>query len=134
MSGESSAFTLLVKKMLHIISARPQSLIDSQIDESGDRWPGLYDHAAIDLGMPNTDGRLGPILPSDALQAITGLKAQGEAMGTEIKDDDALFTLLGNAQSKKSPMVLQTPSGAKTLVGNHAYAVLSTSGTGAGRQ
>lgn len=100
-------------------------------DSLRSRWPGAYDHAGVKLGLPNSNGAMGPILPGTSLEAITGKKATGNLRITA----DAIFDLAVKSASAKTPAILQTKGdNVRTLVGNHAYTLLSGEGTGAGRK
>ena len=77
--------------------------------------------------MASSDGKLGPILPSDALTAITGLSASRTSFNP---DADKIFQMAQTAASKNTPMVFQTMGDAKTLVGTHAYGMFDGTGSG----
>jgi hypothetical protein len=90
-------------------------------------WPGLYNHAAIKLGFDTTNGALGPVFPAAAMYAITGFEAVYQDK-EKIGNANNLLDLCSQRKIKNSPMIFQTVEGARTLVGSHAYAILSTNG------
>ena len=103
----------------------------AKAENANGRWPGAYDHAAVKLGLPNSNGAMGPVLPITSLQAITGLKGASE----DRLSADRLFELAQTAKSRNTPMVLQTNGdGVRTLVGGHAYALLDGQGSGDSRK
>jgi hypothetical protein len=73
---------------------------------------------------------MGPILPATSLSAITGKQAKG----TDKISADVIFDYASKSASMKTPVILQTKATAKPLVGTHAYALLSSSGTGSNRK
>jgi len=95
------------------------------------RWPGLYDHAAVQLGMTNQRGAIGPVGPWDSLRAITGFPAS--TSHSSISADD-LFKMVQRASTDRTPMILQTKQAASTLVNGHAFAVLGGSDSGGERK
>ncbi|CAD6575425.1 MAG: hypothetical protein TREMPRED_001417, partial [Tremellales sp. Tagirdzhanova-0007] len=92
-------------------------------DHTSAWWPGAYDHAAIDIGMHTTNGRLGPIVPGDALSAITGIRGLCDWTSSP----DQLFDEFQKAQKYDTPIVLVTYTSTKILVNEHAYAIINTS-------
>ena len=80
--------------------------------------------------MNNRNGALGPVAVWHSMRVITGF----EALAHEGMTPDEMFQLGQRASSEKTPVVLQTTNETRTLVGNHAYAVIGASGAGGDRK
>ena len=83
--------------------------------------------------LPVQNGVLSGVLPSSALSTITGLAAQWASNGQQLTADE-IFQYATEAASKNTPMIFQTKGSASVLVGDHAYAMFSGSGSGDNRK
>jgi hypothetical protein len=80
--------------------------------------------------MNNQNGALGPIGPWQTLSIITGFPSRS----LDGINADGLFEAAQKAASDHTPMILQTLGETKSLVANHAFAVLGASGSGGDRK